>query len=149
MSEPTPIRQRRKYTAKQKLSAVMAAELVGVTVAAEQSGVPHRTLGYWLDQPQYAEYRRKAREDLVEEVGVVANLAWQRVAEALRAGTLEARDALFAADKATTLFQLVTGEATSRTETRDLTEQMADHERQALADAIDGWLKETADVSST
>ncbi len=138
--EPTPIRTRRKYTAKQKLSAVMAAELVGVTVASEQSGIPHRTIGYWLDQPEFAEYRRKAREDLVEEVGVVAHLAWQRVAEALRAGSLEPRDALFAADKATTLYQLVTGQATNRTETRDVTAHLDDHE----LDAVEEWLHELA-----
>ena len=138
MSEPTPIRQRRRYTKKQKLSVVMAAELVGVTVAAEQSGIPHQTVSYWLERPEFGEYRRKAREDMAEEVGVVAHLAWQRVAEALRAGTLEPRDALFAADKATTLYQLVTGEATARTENRELLADFDDHERGAVAD----WLRE-------
>lgn len=127
---------------KTKLSVVMAAEMVGVTEAARQAGIPHRTVGYWLEQPEFAEYRRKAREDMAEEVGVVAHLAWQRVAEALRAGTLEPRDALFAADKATTLYQLVSGQATSRNETRDITGNLEDHEREALADAIDSWLEE-------
>lgn len=124
--------EHRRYTRKQKLSVVMAAELVGVTVAAEQAGIPHQTVSYWLDRPEFSEYRRKAREDLVEEVGVVAHLAWQRVAEALRAGELEPRDALFAADKATTLLQLVTGQATNRTETKDVTAGLEDHEWESL-----------------
>lgn len=135
-----PVAKRRKYTRRQKLSAVMAAEMVGVTQAAEQSGIPHQTISYWLERPEFGEYRRKAREELAEEVEVVAHLAWQRVAEALRGGRLEPRDALFAADKATTLYQLVSGQATSRTEHRELLADFDDHERDAVAD----WLRELA-----
>jgi hypothetical protein len=142
MSEPTPIRGHRRYTKRQKLSAVMAADMVGVVAASEQAGVPESTIRYWADRPEFAEYRAKAREDLEAEVGVVAHLAWQRVAEALRAGTLEPRDALFAADKATTLYQLVAGHATARTETRDITDTMTPEQRDALADEIDVWLRE-------
>src|SRR5512146_268692 len=122
----------------------MAAELVGVTAAAEQSGIPHQTVSYWLERPEFGEYRRKAREDMAEEVGVVAHLAWQRVAEALRANKLEPRDALFAADKATTLYQLVTGEATSRLEHRDVSDTLNDEERDTLAKI----LREAVDASS-
>lgn len=128
---------------KTKLSVVMAAEMVGVTEAARQAGIPHSTVAYWLDLPEFVQYRRKAREDMAEEVGIVAHLAWQRVAEALRAGTMEPRDALFAADKATTLYQLVTGQATDRHETRDVTATLDDSEKQQLAEAIDGWLAES------
>jgi hypothetical protein len=137
------VTERRRYTRKQKLSVVMAAELVGVTTAAEQAGVPHRTVGYWLERPEFAEYRRKVREDLAEEVAVVAHLAWQRVGEALRADKLEPRDALFAADKATTLLQLVTGQATGRTEHRDLTTSFDDAEWEQLKNV----LREAADAS--
>lgn len=132
--------ERRRYTRKQKLATVMAAELVGVTEAAKQAGIPHQTVTYWMERPEFGEYRRKAREDLAEEVGIVAHLAWQRVAEALRADRLEPRDALFAADKATTLYQLVTGQATTRSEHRDITDTMDDTERAKLAAAIDEWL---------
>lgn len=128
--------ERRRYTKPQKLAAVLAAEVAGVTQAAEQTGIPHQTISYWLERPEFSEYRRKAREDMQEEVGVVAHLAWQRVAEALRAGTLEPRDALFAADKATTLYQLVSGAATSRTESRDITDDLTDDEKDVLRRAI-------------
>lgn len=123
--------ERRRYTKHQKLSAVIAADMLGVVAASEQTGIPHQTVSYWLDQPEFGEYRRKAREDLVEEIGIVAHLAWQRVAEALRSGSLEPRDALFAADKATTLLQLVSGQATDRVETM-VAESMTDHEREQL-----------------
>lgn len=128
---------RRRYTKRQKLSAVLAADMVGVVAAQDQSGIPESTIRYWMDRPEFAEYRAKARQDLADEVGVVAHLAWQRVAEALRSGTMEPRDALFAADKATGLYQLVTGQATERTETVALTDGFDDHEKADLADAID------------
>jgi len=129
--------ERRRYTRKQKLSAVMASDMLGVVAAADSSGIPESTIRYWAQKPEFAEYRAKTREDLAEEVGIVAHLAWQRVGEALRAGTLEPRDALFAADKATTLYQLVTGEATNRTESRDITDTLDDHERDALRKVLD------------
>lgn len=137
---PDAAPRRRHYTRKEKLAAVMAAEMVGVTEAAEQAGIPHQTLSYWMERPEFSEYRRKAREDLVEEVGIVAHLAWQRVAEALQAGSLEPRDALFAADKATSLYQLVSGQATSRSEHRELLADFDDHER----DAVAAWLHDLA-----
>jgi len=134
--------ERRRYDRKQKLSLVMAADMVGVVAASDSSGVPESTIRYWANKPEFAEYRAKAREDLAEEVGIVAHLAWQRVAEALRAGTLEPRDALFAADKATTLYQLVTGEATTRSEARDITDTLDDHERDALRKVLDEVMAE-------
>ena len=133
--------ERRRYTRKQKLSAVMASDMLGVVAAADQSGIPATTIEYWLHKPEFAEFRTKTREDLAEEVGIVAHLAWQRVAEALKRGDLEPRDALFAADKATTLYQLVTGEATQRTEQRDITADLKPEEAAALANDIDEWLK--------
>lgn len=132
--------ERRRYTRKQKLSVVMAAEMVGVTAAAEQAGIPVETASYWIHRPEFAEFRSKARADLEEEVRVVAHMAWKRVAETLP--HMEPRDALFAADKASTLLQLVSGQATDRHEVRDVTGNLDDHERAQLADAIDAWLAE-------
>src|SRR5512147_138178 len=92
---------------RQKLAAVLAAEISGVVAAERQTGIPASTIRYWMDRPEFAEFRSRAREEMAEEVKVVAHLAWMRVAEALRAGTMEPRDALFAADKATAMYQLV------------------------------------------
>lgn len=132
--------ERRRYERKTKLSVVMAADMVGVVAAAEQSGIPESTIRYWADQPEFAEYRAKARADMEHEVGIVAHLAWQRVAEALRENRLEPRDALFAADKATTLYQLVTGQATERTESKEILNTFDDGEKEALG----GWLHDLA-----
>jgi hypothetical protein len=117
---------KRRYTAKQKLATVMAAEMTSMTEASETSGIPLSTVKYWVDSPEFADIRAKTREDLAEGVGVVAHLAWSYVAKALRSGEMEPRDAIFAAEKATSLQILMTGGATARTETRDITGSLDD-----------------------
>lgn len=127
---------RRRYTHKEKLAAVVAAEISGVTVAGEKLGIPKTTIQYWFDSPQFAPFRTKTREDMGEEVKLVAHLAWKRIAEALISGEMEPRDAIFAAEKATNLQLLMSGEATERTETRSLTDGLDDHEAEVLGQVI-------------
>lgn len=121
----------RRYNKRQKLAAVLAAEMSGVVAAEEQTGIPESTIRYWMDKPEFAEVRAKTREDLADEIKVVAHLAWRRIAEALRTGEMEPRDATFAAEKATSLQILMSGGATVRTESRDITGTLSDAELDA------------------
>lgn len=139
---------KRQYTKRTKLAAVMAAEISGVTQAAEQTGIPHQTISYWMDSPEFGEIRRKTREDLAEEIKTVAHLAWSHVAKSLASGQMEPRDAIFAAEKATTLQLLMTGEATARTENVSITDGLDDHEKQALGDAIRSELARRTDAET-
>jgi transposase-like protein len=130
--------ERRRYTKRTKLSAVMAAEMSGVVEAERQTGIPESTIRYWMEKPEFAQFRAKTREDLSDEIKTVAHLAWQHVAESLRSGTMEPRDAIFAAEKATSLQILMTGGATARTETRDITGSLEDTDvRDAIRAAED------------
>ena len=124
----TPRKPYGKYTKRVKLAAVMAAEMSGVVQAEAQTGIPESSIRYWMEEPEFAAIRARVREDLADEVKVVAHLAWQRIAGALRDGTMEPRDAIFAAEKATNFQILLTGGATSRTEARDITGTLADVE---------------------
>ena len=137
-----------RHTKADKLSAVLAADIAGVTATAEQTGIPHETISSWMDKPEFAEFRRKARESMAEEVTIVARLAWRKVAEGLQAGTFEPRDAIFAAEKATAAMQLLTGGVTQRVET--ITEGMNDHERETLRQVLDAAIvaKEAARAGS-
>lgn len=129
---------KRSYTKRQKLAAVMAAEMGGVVQAERQTGISESTIRYWMDRPEFADIRAKTREDLADEIKVVSHLAWSRIAESLRDGTMEPRDAIFAAEKATSLQLLMTGGATSRTETRDISGSLTDSDvRDAIAAAED------------
>lgn len=127
---------RRRYAKKEKLAAVLAAEMGGLTQASEQTGIPKSTLAYWMERPEFVQVRTKTREDLADEIKVVAHLAWQAIATALAAGTMEPRDAVFAAEKATSLQLLMSGDATSRTESRDISGTLSDSEvREAIHEA--------------
>jgi hypothetical protein len=134
---------RRHYDQRTKLSAVLAADMVGLTAASEQTGIPKQTIDYWMDRPEFGPFRTKAREDLQDEIKLTAHLAWQRTAEALAANTMEPRDVLFAAEKATTLMLLVGGEATARTETKDLTVDLPDDIKRDLRDRFSDRLRAT------
>ncbi len=127
---------RRRYAKREKLAAVMAAEMGSLTQASEQTGIPLSTIAYWTHRPEFAEVRSKTREDLGEEIKMVAHLAWTRIAEALRDGSMEPRDAIFAAEKATSLQLLMSGDATARTETRDISGTLSDGDiREAIREA--------------
>lgn len=130
-------RQYRKYDRKTKLAVVMAADMVGLVQAEKQSGIPGSTIAYWMDKPEFAEFRAKAREEMADEIKVVAHLAWKRIAETI--DQMEPRDALFAAEKATSLHLLMSGEVTARSEIRTLGD-LNDDKRAALKQLILGEL---------
>ena len=141
--EPTPIRGHRRYSKRSKVAAVIAAEMTSVKAAAETHGIPERTVGYWFDSPDFAEVRAKTREDLAAESMGMAHTVLGEIKR--RLPEFEPRDLSVLYGILTDKGQLLSGAATSRTETRDLTDALDDHERQNLRDAIDAYLK-TAEV---
>jgi len=108
--------------------------MVGVVAAERKTGIPESSIRYWMEKPEFAEFRAKNREDLAEAVRTVAHLAWQRVAEGVIAGTFEPRDILFAAEKSASLMQLLSGAPTERIE--NVTAGMDDHERAQLREVL-------------
>ena len=147
MSERPPLKvvgtrhkRRTTYPEKTKLAAVIAAEITSQTEVEHSTGIPQETIRDWVKDPKYAEIRSKTREQLVEEIRVVAHLAVKRVAETLP--SMEPRDALFAFEKAATILQLVSGEATARVETRELLNDFNDHETEVMQEWLRDQLKE-------
>jgi hypothetical protein len=93
------------------------------------------TLVYWLDRPEFVNLRQNAREAMAEEARVVARLAWQKLGQAVDQNRLEPRDLIMAAGMATDKAQLLSGEATSRTESRAL-DGLSDDEQERLREWI-------------
>jgi hypothetical protein len=113
---------------------VLAAEMSTVKTAADAMGVPESSLRYWMEQPAFAEYRAKTRENLADEMKVIAHVAAHKLADAIRAGTLEPRDLITALGVAVDKAQLLSGAATERLEHREL-DAFDDHETRAIVDA--------------
>ena len=114
----TTPRQHRRYPKATKAALILLADQTSINAAAEAGAVPPRTLGYWMDQPEYAELRLHARERMAEEALTVARKGWGLLAEKLP--ELEPRDLIDLVEMATSKALLMSGEATARTEHRDL-----------------------------
>ena len=136
----------RRYTKREKVTTVMAAEMTSLSAAAKSSGIPKSTVKYWLDSPKLAQFRTTTREQLADEAKVLQQLAAEAIRQ--RLPEFEPRDLTIlygvVADKA----QLLSGAPTQRTEHRDLTANLSDHEKDALTDAIDAFLKDADRVDA-
>lgn len=139
---------RRRYTRTEKAQAVAEAERTSLTAASESTGVPITTLKYWFDSPAFADIRTKTREELAEGSIAMALIAQAELVRRIRSGDISDQ-ALVAAygvgiDKA----QLLSGEATARTERRDITSDLDDHEKARLRDILDDILEEDAEAGA-
>ena len=135
MVEPTPIRKTRRYTKRQKTTVVIAAEMSSVAAASEASGIPESNIRRWRDDPVLVELGAKTREEVADGFRMLTGLAIDRLA--VLVPTMEPRDLIILAGVGVDKGQLLSGEATSRTETKALTDGMDDHEREALRKVID------------
>lgn len=129
--------ERRRYTKRQKAVAVTAALATSMTAASEATGIPLTTIDYWMDRPEFVALRNKTADDLAVEMQSLAHLAAEQLAVALRSGSVEPRDLIVALGVTTDKAQLLSGRATSRTESKSLMDSLDDHERDALKRAID------------
>jgi hypothetical protein len=136
VTEPTPIKSHRRYTKRQKATAVIAAEMATVAAASDQLGIPETNIRQWRASEEYAELRAKTRGDMADEMRVLAQLAAAELAAKLRAHEIDPRDLVIMLGVAIDKGQLLSGDATSRTESRSLSEGLDDHERAALKEVL-------------
>lgn len=123
----------RRYTKAQKADAVAAAVLTSTEAASEQTGIPRTTITYWLDQPEFVELRRKTRDEVADQMWAAIQVGLQEVAKGL-SGDAPLRDKSVALGILYDKHALLTGMATSRSESRDLTGTMSDAELIAAVD---------------
>lgn len=132
--------ERRRYTKRQKVTAVVAAEMSSTLAAAESTGIPRTTIAYWMEEPEFVTLRQKTREDLADESKALAHKALGEIQR--RLGEFEPRDLTVLYGVLTDKSQLLAGHATGRTETKALTDGLNDHEREALRRVVDEAIAE-------
>ena len=130
----TETRQRRRYTKHQKAVAVSAALASSTLAAAETQGIPESTLRQWVHDPAYADLREKTREVIAEEARVGAQLFLAEIIA--KRATFEPRDLAITFGILIDKAQLLSGEATSRSEHRDLSTAFPDAEWDALTEFL-------------
>jgi transposase-like protein len=117
---------RRSYTPEQKAKTAGLAVVHGVTKAAEMSGVPKQRVSDWLDKyDPGGEMRTKSREKVAEEMWAVIQIGVQEVSKGIQ-GDAPLRDKVVAVGVLYDKFALLTGSATARTESRDITGSLSD-----------------------
>lgn len=116
-------------------AAITLAEVSGVEAASKSTGIPERTIRYWLDRPEFAELRLKTREEMRDGFKVLVHRAQERLTALVN--EMEPRDLTILLGVATDKTLLMSGDATSRAENRSLTDGYSDDEKRKLRDWID------------
>lgn len=118
---------------------MVTAEMASTMVAAEKTGIPRTTIQYWLDDPEFVTLRQKTREETAAGFTVLVHMAQARLRELIP--TMEAKDLITLTGVSTEKAQLLSGHATERHETADVTAKLNDHETATLEDAIETLLE--------
>lgn len=131
--------QRRRYTRSEKAEAVGMAVMAGAKATSERTGIPRRTIDYWANLPEFADLRTKTREDVADQMWAAIQMGVQEVAKGIL-GDAPLRDKATALGILYDKHALLTGSATARTESRDITGTLSDadliaalHEAERLA----------------
>src|SRR5438094_565412 len=103
---------------REKVTAVIASEITTIKAAAKKFGVPERTLRHWREDPELAELAAKTREDMAEGALALAQATMSEIRR--RLPEFEPRDLAILFGVLIDKGQLLNGEATSRSEHREL-----------------------------
>jgi hypothetical protein len=123
--------ERRRYSKTQKAEAVGLALVHGVTETERRIGIPKETIQYWTERPEFAHLRTTARDAVADQFWVAIQVGLRAVVSGLDDPDVPLRDKQQALATLYDRHALLTGMATSRTESRDLTGTLSD------ADIID------------
>jgi len=121
---------RRRYTAKERATAAGIAVVEGLTIAHEKTGIPLTTIDYWMDRPEFVELRTKTRDQVADQMWAGIQVGLREVVAGL-SGDAPLRDKSVALGILYDKHALLTGGATARSESRDISGTLSD------ADVID------------
>lgn len=132
--------ERRRYTRKTKAEVVGMAEVIGIRPAARRAHVPESSLRRWRESPEMAQLRAEKRVDVAADMWAGVQIGMHRIIELLPQ-TDDVQKVAVATGVIFDKLQMMTGEATSRVETKSLTAERTDEELEALTTSIDSWLE--------
>jgi transposase-like protein len=136
----------RTYTAEEKAEAVGLALAVGPLKAAETLGIPARTVAAWSSGERGIQPRSAASQpEIIEKLRTTFDLAIEAVIEGLNDPKSRLSDRAHAMDVLGRHLALLTGGATSRTETSEGLSFMESHQ---LADWIERQMGRHADPAA-
>ena len=170
-------RVKRVYDETEREAALTIVVERGLADAVRETGIPKSTIEGWVQsrgirtvRPAKMAEARAAAEDRIVTLRAALRLSFlEKIHDLLarmdaphidfkgkdaNAVTYPIAPAAAVQNYATSVgilldkFRLESGEATGRTESRSLSDVMPDHEKEALADAIDSWIKDREHVDA-
>lgn len=136
--------ERRHYSARTKARAVGIALVEGVTETERQTGIPKVTVWQWMQDPAYEQLRTRVREDVMAEWWSGIQLGARHLVAGMENPDVPLRDKSQAFLALAQNYQLMSGAATSRTETKEITDGLTDDEKDQLRLAIRAAVGEPA-----
>lgn len=125
----------KKRPLSERTRAVGIALVDGVPAAAEMTGIPERTIRQWQESDEFADLRRRTREEVAEEWWAIVQMGFRRVAHLLT-GTDDLQKAAVASAIIADKMLLIRGEATSRYESVSLTDGISADEKRELRERL-------------
>ena len=125
---------RRRYTAKQRAETVGIAVVEGVTAAERQTGIPKQTIDYWLNKPEFGHLRTTARETVLEQLWIGIQIGIKALTEGIQ-GDAPLNHKADAMRTLAERYALLNGEATTRSENRELHDKSDDELRDGVREA--------------
>ena len=110
--------------------AVGLSEVIGIRPAARKMGIAESTLRGWRDKPEYAQLRAETKDAVAEDIWAGFQVGLHRIVELIPTE----KDLKAVAVATGVLFDkhaLLTGGATNRSESRDITGSISDGELSA------------------
>ena len=129
-----------------RAEAVGLASVKGVRAASRDTGLPVASISSWMHSPEFEQLRTRKKEEVAQTVWATFQKGVERVGELIP----QTDDALKVATAAAILFDkfaLMTGAATERHETRELLNDFADGEKEALEQWLHDLAKERANAA--
>jgi hypothetical protein len=129
--------QKRPQTERSR--AIGIALVKGGAQASRETGIPEGTIYAWMVDPEFKELQERTKEAVAAEWWSIVQFGFRRVRELLK-DEKDTQRAATATAIVTDKMLLLRGDATTRTETRAITDGWDDEERDALKRAIDAEL---------
>lgn len=114
----------KRYPQRERALAVIASELTNSAQAEKATGIPHQTILRWRDDPELRVYVQKTRDEMAEEMRGLSALTLAHIRNRIR--EFEPKELVTLLGVSTEKALLLAGDATTRSEVRDITGTLAD-----------------------
>ena len=125
---------RRRYGTRTRVKSVTKALATSVAAASRATGIPEDNIRRWMNDPEMQEYAAKTREEIADESRALSVKVLGEIYR--RLPDYEPRDLSVLYGILVDKGQLLSGQATARSETRDLTGTFDDEEWGKLKDVL-------------